>query len=170
VDIPSIVTPDQWQRQKESNIHSLDVEQAENLRLNKTDLERILPHRGKDLCLDAVSYSTATRDHIFGHWTPDISYCQDHFPDYHIIPGHWQGEMASLTATVLAKIVYPELTGFPTLKDLSINYKRPAFPGDQITASVVITEKNKRFVFFEFRIFNEAGKTVSQGKIVGTSS
>jgi 3-hydroxymyristoyl/3-hydroxydecanoyl-(acyl carrier protein) dehydratase len=170
VDIPSIVTPDQWQRKGKLEFVPLMEKQAENLVLDRKGLEEILPHRGKDLCIDSVSYSTVTKDHIFGHWTPDLSYCQDHFPDYHIIPGHWQSEMASLAAAVLAKIVYPELTGFPTLKDLSISYKRPVFPGNRITASVTITEKNKRFIFFDFKIFNEAVKTVSQGKIVGTST
>jgi 3-hydroxymyristoyl/3-hydroxydecanoyl-(acyl carrier protein) dehydratase len=141
--------------------------EGENLILKKEDLEEILPHRGIALCLDQVSYMPSIKTHLFANWTPTEEYFSGHFPEKAVLPGHWQGESASIAAAVLAKLVFPEIQGLPVLVKLEMNLKRPVFPAETITISVAITERQRRIMKFSFGIVNESGKIVSEGSIIG---
>ncbi len=111
--------------------------------LDKEEIEKILPHRGRALLLDRVEFDG---DKTIGYLTVREEHCEGHLPGFPIMRGVDRIEMIALTLGVAARTQLPE--GYLPFLAKIVGARFPALakPGDTIRSEVAITKISKRII------------------------
>lgn len=116
-------------------------------RLNKQNIEAILPHRDRALLIDRVEIENGKP---VGYYTVSADICEGHFPDQPVMRGVDRIEMIGLMLGVAA--MSSENTQIPkghlpALVEVSRSiFKYPARPGDLVRIEVELTRESRRII------------------------
>jgi 3-hydroxymyristoyl/3-hydroxydecanoyl-(acyl carrier protein) dehydratase len=131
--------------------------------LNKEDIEKLLPHKGKATMIDGILEINLSSKKIIA--TKEIlesdPFLEGHFPEDPVLPGYCLFECFNLACAVLAKKVC-KVEGVPVILEIK-NMKFPGFalPGDTLTIKARITEiKDKNIVVCSGKIINQRNEDV----------
>ena len=116
--------------------------------MNKTELEKILPHRPPMLLLDDAEVQDGK---AVGHITikGDEFFLQGHFPDYPVVPGVILCEMLAQACCVLLGDELPA-GATPMFTGLNnVRFKSPVRPGDTFESTCRIVRRKPPFYFAE---------------------
>lgn len=116
------------------------------MKMNRTEIERILPHRAPMLLVDEIE--TNDDGTVTGRYTVrgDEFFLQGHFPDEPIVPGVILCEMAAQSSCLL---MADEVKGKRTLYAgmNKVKFKNSVYPGDTVE---FICEKIRSIGAFHF--------------------
>ena len=111
--------------------------------LNRTDIEAILPHRGRALLLDSA---TVTDDGAVGFLTIREDIVEGHFPGYPVMRGFDRAEMIIQTLGIAASTGLSEgLLAFLVRAD-GLSFRNPAELGDLVRAEATIIRRTSRII------------------------
>jgi 3-hydroxymyristoyl/3-hydroxydecanoyl-(acyl carrier protein) dehydratase len=135
--------------------------------LQQADIMLLIPHRFPFLFIDKAFWSPKMPNVITTEkriLLDDIM-MQGHFPEEKIFPGVLLLEAIAQSAVLLAKKMYPEITGLPRLKEFSGRQKfnQAVFPGDILTISAELFDRKLGRIaiyFFQGKISNQRNETV----------
>jgi 3-hydroxyacyl-[acyl-carrier-protein] dehydratase len=127
---------------------------------DKAAIENIIPHRAPFLWLDEVL--EIDDQHIIArkHLAPDTYVFQGHYPDYPILPGVLQCEMAlQASAILIARLQPVGADQVPVAARMNnVQFRKMIRPGDTATIHVEITEKMQNTYYL-------SGKVMVDGKV-----
>lgn len=118
--------------------------------LDKGEIEKILPHRGRALLLDKVEFDG---DRTIGYLTVREEHCEGHFPGCPIMRGVDRVEMIALTLGVAANAQLPEGQMAYLVAVRGIKFRGMAVLGDLVRAEVKITRQTSRMIRGEGKAF-----------------
>lgn len=116
--------------------------------MDRTEIMKILPHRGKMLLLDDV---TLDGEYAVGHYTipADAYFLDGHFPDNPIVPGVILCEILAQSACVLMQDALKQ-NRMPVYTGLdNVRFRSPVRPGDIVETRCRIKRKKHPFYFAE---------------------
>ncbi|MCA8987557.1 MAG: beta-hydroxyacyl-ACP dehydratase [Planctomycetaceae bacterium] len=127
------------------------------------DLDQIkacIPHREPFLWIDEVLELTETSIHCTKYINPDLPVFQGHYPDFPILPGVLQCEMAlQASAILISRLHALEEDKVPVATRLNnVKFKHMVRPGDTANVYVEITERLSDTFFL-------TGKIVVDGQV-----
>ena len=135
-------------------------------KLTQSEIEGLLPHRGKALLIDSAEISASGKEAI-GFLRVTKEHCEGHIPGYPLLRGVDMIEMAALTLGVLAahklgggKIAFLGSIG-------GVKFRGRAIPDETVRAEVKIHHISSRGVKGEGRLFVEDRLIAEVRGIVG---
>lgn len=113
------------------------------LPLNREEIERTIPHRPPFLWLDEVVEITETQVHARTFVDPEFDLFTGHFPDFPVLPGVIQCEMAFQAAAILiARLSTPTQGQIPFVTRIdNTRFRRMVRPGDTVDIKVELTQR-----------------------------
>lgn len=114
-------------------------------RLDRQDIEALLPHRAPFLFVDRVVHQEGGT--LVAEWDVphDLPAFAGHFPDRPVLPGVLISELAFQAGALLVYTTSPEdraATGLPVLTRIQdARFKRIVGPGETLRAEVRLTER-----------------------------
>lgn len=113
--------------------------------LEREEIEKILPHRGRALLLDKAELEKGS-DKATGFLTVRDEHCEGHFPGSPIMRGVDRIEMIALTLGLAAQADLPP-SYLPFLVGLDkIKFPDVAVLGDLVRTEAIITRKGSRII------------------------
>ena len=113
--------------------------------MQRAEIERILPHRGRALLLDEVTFDLE-RNLTIGYLTVREEHCEGHFPDNPIMRGVDRIEMIALTLGIAAQGKFPEGSVSYLVGVDGVSFKNIAYLGDRVRTEVQITKKTRKII------------------------
>lgn len=138
--------------------------------MDRSEIERLLPHRPPFLMVDRVEeIEPGVRAIAVKHVGGDEFWVPGHFPGDPIMPGVLIAEaLAQVAALVFlsasddraGRAVY--LVGMDKMR-----FRRPVRPGDDLVLDVKVTDKRRRMWFFD-AVATVGGQRVADGQFLAT--
>lgn len=122
--------------------------------MTREEIERAIPHRAPFLWLDEVLEITDSRLHARKRLDPADNIFTGHFPNFPVLPGVIQCEMAFQAAAVfIAQIGVIEAGQIPVVTRINnTRFKRMVRPGDTVDIEVELTERLSNAFFLTGRV------------------
>lgn len=113
--------------------------------MNRDEIQQIIPHRPPFLFLDEIVAIDALTVHGRSFVDPEFDFFRGHYPQFPVLPGVIQCEMAFQTAAVLIATLRPTGDGrVPVVARLNnTKFRRLVRPGETVDIHVTITDKVK---------------------------
>lgn len=121
------------------------------LQLNRSDIERILPHRTPLLLADSAVLGSQTVQTVF-YVDPDMDIFKGHFPDDPVLPGVYITESLAQCADILL-LSMPGNAGLkPLLASIGgMRFFRPVRPGDTLICEAELDTSSPEMSTYECR-------------------
>jgi 3-hydroxyacyl-[acyl-carrier-protein] dehydratase len=113
--------------------------------MNRDQIQKLIPHRPPFLWLDEVVSIDEVSVHARTHVDPNLDLFRGHYPDYPVLPGVIQCEMAFQAAAVLVATLQATAAGrVPVVARLNnTKFRRMIRPGETVDIHATITDKVK---------------------------
>lgn len=113
--------------------------------MTRDEIQRLIPHRPPFLFLDEVVAIDDVSVHARTFVDPGFDLFRGHYPDFPVLPGVIQCEMAFQGAAVLIATIRPVADGrVPVVARLNnTKFRRMVRPGETVDVHVTITDKVK---------------------------
>ncbi len=128
--------------------------------MNLDDIKQAIPHREPFLWVDEVVEMDETKLKARKTLTSEMDLFRGHYPDYPILPGVIQLEMAFQAAAILMSKTAVMVEGkVPVVTRVNnVQFRKIVKPGETVEIDVEVTEKMGDVSFF-------SGKVSSSGKV-----
>ena len=113
--------------------------------MTRDEIQGLIPHRPPFLWLDEVTAMDDVSVHARAFVDPATDLFRGHYPDFPVLPGVIQCEMAFQAAAVLMATLHPVRDGrVPVVARLNnTKFRRMVRPGETVDIHVTITDKVK---------------------------
>lgn len=142
------------------------------MKLERSEIEALLPHRNPFLFLDEVKDLVPGVSGIGIHHVPsDAFWVPGHFPEEPIMPGVLISEAMAQVAGVVFMSANTEKSGQSLyLVGLEkFRFRRPVRPGDSLHMNVSVQEQRRSLWWFK-AVATVNGKKVADGQLMATSA
>lgn len=113
--------------------------------LEREQIEKIMPHRGRALLLDMVEISDG-RQSATGYLKLRVEHCLGHFPGNYIMRAVDRREMVAQTLGISQFENYPEGTLIYLASDGRGKFPTTATIGELVIAEVFLTHRRSKFI------------------------
>lgn len=129
--------------------------------MTKDEIKNCIPHRDPFLLLDEIVALDETKIHARTFVSPDWPVFQGHYPEFPVLPGVLQCEMAFQASAVLISKIMPVDEGkVPVVtRQNNTQFRQLVRPGDTLDIEVEITERLADAFFLKGKVSRDGKAT-----------